>query len=148
MKRSMMQTVFLLVFLLYPLCAGASVIQEKVYDICKYGAKGDGKTLNTNAINSAIEYCAENGGGTVLIPKGTFLSGTIYLKDNISLVLRKGAVLNGTADVSQSKTYTPLGNLSMFDSGGDGENANSAIDPHWNRALILGVGVSNISIEG
>ena len=64
MKRSMMQTVFLLVFLLYPLCAGASVIQEKVYDICKYGAKGDGKTLNTNAINSAIEYCAENGGGT------------------------------------------------------------------------------------
>lgn len=46
MKRSMMQTVFLLVFLLYPLCAGASVIQEKVYDICKYGAKGDGKTLN------------------------------------------------------------------------------------------------------
>ena len=61
MKRSMMQTVFLLVFLLYPLCAGASVIQEKVYDICKYGAKGDGKTLNTNAINSAIEYCAENG---------------------------------------------------------------------------------------
>lgn len=105
----MMQTVFLLVFLLYPLCAGASVIQEKVYDICKYGAKGDGKTLNTNAINSAIEYCAENGGGTVLIPKGTFLSGTIYLKDNISLVLRKGAVLKGTADVSQYKSYTPLG---------------------------------------
>ena len=92
--------------------------------------------MNTNAINSAIEYCAENGGGTVLIPKGTFLSGTIYLKDNISLVLRKGAVLKGTADVSQYKSYTPLGNLSMFDSGGDGENANSAIDPHWNLSLI------------
>ena len=45
MKRSMMQTVFLLVFLLYPLCAGASVIQEKVYDICKYGAKGDGNIV-------------------------------------------------------------------------------------------------------
>lgn len=148
MKRSMMQVVFLLAFVFYPLCAGASVIQKKVYDICKYGAKGDGKTLNTNAINSAIKDCTENGGGTVLIPKGTFLCGTIYLKDNISLVLRKDAVLKGTVDVSQYKSYTPLGNLSMFDSGGDGENANSVIDPHWNRALILGVGVSNVSIEG
>lgn len=148
MKKNILQVVLLMTFLFLPLFVEDSVGEGTLYDIRKYGAKGDGQTLNTNAINSAIEDCFRNGGGKVLIPSGVYLTGTIYLKDNITIYLHKEAVLKGTSDVGQYKSYIPLGDLTMFDSGEGGENANSSVDPHWNRALILGVGVSNVTIEG
>lgn len=58
-----------------------------------YGAKGDAKTLNTMAINQTITIASEQGGGTVLIPKGLWLTGPITLKNNINLHLAEGALL-------------------------------------------------------
>ncbi|AAK81605.1 exo-poly-alpha-galacturonosidase [Clostridium acetobutylicum] len=56
---------------------------SQIFDVTKYGAVGDGKTLNTDKIQAAINACTD--GGTVVIPQGTFLSGAIYLKSNMSL---------------------------------------------------------------
>lgn len=70
---------------------------SKEYKITNYGAVGDGVTLNTQAIQSAIDACAESGGGKVVIPSGIFLSGTILLKSNIELHLDQNAILLGSS---------------------------------------------------
>src|SRR5262245_35371914 len=56
----------------------------RIFNICDYGAKGDGKTLNTTAIQTAIDKCFADKGGTVLIPAGDFLCGTIELRSNVT----------------------------------------------------------------
>lgn len=63
------------------------------YNIMEYGAVPDGVTNNASAIQAAVDACTENGGGRVLIPAGTFLSGSIQLKSNVDLHLEYGAVL-------------------------------------------------------
>lgn len=70
--------------------------KAEVVDITEFGAIGEGVTLNTDAIQRAIDECPE--GGKVVIPKGVFLSGAIFLKSNMTLFLEEGAVLLGSAD--------------------------------------------------
>ncbi|WP_148372771.1 glycoside hydrolase family 28 protein [Bacteroides bouchesdurhonensis] len=117
----------------------SSVTAAKTFDIRKYGAKGDGKTLNTNAINKAIQTCSEKGGGVVLIPQGIYLTGTIFLKSDVSLLLKKGAVIKGTSDLS---AYYP------FIASREMDQNDTADQHNWNRALILGKGVKNVHITG
>lgn len=64
--------------------------------ITRYGAVADGSTVNTKAIQKAIDTCAKAGGGMVVVPAGTFLSGSIVLKQGVGLELSKGAVLKGS----------------------------------------------------
>ena len=66
-------------------------------NILDYGAIGDGKTINTEVINIAVKDCASKGGGTVIIPAGVFLTGSIQLFSNVRLFLDNGAVLKSTA---------------------------------------------------
>ncbi len=139
---------FLLFALAFTAQAGTFAPQRDVCDIRKFGAKGDGKTLNTQAINAAIEACNARGGGVVLVPKGVFVTGTIHLKDNVRLYLEADAVLRATADLDRYESYVPTKDISRFDSGGGGQNANNSRDARWNRALILGVGLKNFAIEG
>lgn len=68
----------------------------RTFDITEQGAVGDGTTLNTQAIQAAIDRCAAAGGGTVVIPKGQFLSGALFFKGKVNLELREGAVLEGS----------------------------------------------------
>lgn len=63
------------------------------FNIIDYGAVADGSTLSTLAINNAIKACNEAGGGKVIIPAGTFLTGAIKLRSNVNLYLSKGAIL-------------------------------------------------------
>lgn len=70
----------------------------KVCDVKKYGAKGDGATKDTTAIQKAIDDCTGQGGGTVELSGGTFVSGPIVLKDNITLDIAAGAKLLGSPD--------------------------------------------------
>ena len=70
----------------------------KVCDAKAYGAKADGTTKDTRAIQAAIDDCAKAGGGTVTLTEGTFVSGPIVLKSNITLDLAKGATLFGSPD--------------------------------------------------
>lgn len=72
------------------------VYPDKNFDIRKYGAKADGKKDNTKAIAKAIAACNRAGGGRVVIPQGTWLTGPIHLKSNVNLHLCEGAVLSFT----------------------------------------------------
>lgn len=76
----------------------------RVFDITAYGALGDGKTLNTKAIQSAIDAC--NAGGCVRIPAGTFMSGAIFLKSDMTLFLDAGAILLGSPDTKDYPVFT------------------------------------------
>jgi polygalacturonase len=78
---------------------------DKVFDITNYGAVPDGKTLCTESFNKAIEACNSAGGGEVLVPKGTFLTGAIHLKSNINFYISEGAVVKFSTN---SKDYLPL----------------------------------------
>ncbi|MEO5960196.1 MAG: glycosyl hydrolase family 28 protein, partial [Opitutaceae bacterium] len=72
----------------------------KRYVISDYGAVADGITLNTEAIQKAIDTATVAGGGVVTIPKGVFRSGSIFLKPGVELHLEEGAVLFGSNDIS------------------------------------------------
>lgn len=101
-----------------------SAIYADDINIKEIGAISDGKTLNTEIIQKAIDKVYEDGGGKVVFPEGTYLSGSIILKSNVSLHLEKNAVL--------------LGSTSPFDYKGINR---------W-KALILSDGQNNISITG
>ena len=81
------------------LAAGPAMAAGKVCDAKKYGAKGDGTTKDTVAIQKAIDDCsAGKGGGTVVLDAGTYLSAPILLKSNMTLELKKDAILLGSPD--------------------------------------------------
>lgn len=67
--------------------------KKDTFNILSYKARPDGITLNTRAINDAITACSQGGGGTVLVPKGFWLTGPIALKSNVNLHIAMGAVL-------------------------------------------------------
>ncbi len=69
---------------------------QKVFNITDFGAKSDSKSVNTKAINAAISACNKAGGGIVLVPAGTFLSGTINLLSNVDFHLEIGATIKGS----------------------------------------------------
>jgi polygalacturonase len=71
----------------------------KRFVISDYGAVADGSTVNTKAIQSTIDKCAVSGGGVVVVPKGTFLSGAIFLKQSVNLLVEKDGVLKGTTNI-------------------------------------------------
>ena len=81
------------------LTAIAGVPGATLFSVAEFGAHGDGKTLDTGAIQAAIDACASQGGGTVRLPAGTYLSGTLELKSRIVFRLEPGAVLLGSGDL-------------------------------------------------
>ena len=74
------------------------VLSAQDFNILDYGAIDDGKTLNTVAIQKAIDAAHQKGGGRVIIPPGNYLSGSIVMKSNVELHLMKGAVLLGSTN--------------------------------------------------
>ncbi len=73
------------------------------YVITHHGAVGDGQTLNTEAIQLAIDKCAAEGGGTVVVPAGTFLSGAVFFKQGVNLHVEADGVLKGTTHMADYK---------------------------------------------
>jgi polygalacturonase len=113
--------------------AGSGV---RVYDITAFGAKGDGKTLCTQALQAAIDACNKDRGGTVLVPAGVFTIGTVEMRSNVTLKIAAGGTLLGSADGKQYRAADaiPLRGDSTLNDG--------------NVGLIFGVGVENVTIEG
>src|SRR5258707_8262253 len=73
---------------------------QHTFSISDFGARGDGASLDTAAINATIETCSTNGGGQVLFPPGRYLSGTVHLRSHINLFLAPGAVLVGSTNLT------------------------------------------------
>ena len=83
--------------------------KDKRYNVAELGAIGDGKTLNTKAIQKVIDDCAANGGGTVVIPKGVFLSGSLFLKPGANLEIQQDGVIKGSTNIEDyPKTMTRI----------------------------------------
>lgn len=111
-----------------------------IYNVRDYGAKGDGKTLDSPAINSAIEAASAAGGGQVLLPAGTYLSGSIRLKSNIDLHLTSGCVL--LAAPAEMKAYDESESFGGFPEYQDGGHT------YFHNSLIWAEGEENVSITG
>ena len=111
------------------------------YNVLDFGAKGDGKTHDTDAINHAIDAAAEKGGGTVYLPAGQYLSFSIRLKSNITIFLDNGATLIA-ADPKTDKGSYDLPEPNEFDAYQDFGHT------HWKNSLIWGIGVENVAIIG
>jgi hypothetical protein len=116
--------------------ATALVPAQRVFNVRDHGAAGDGATLETTAINRAIEACAASGGGQVLFPPGRYLSGTVQLRSHITLFFEAGARLMGTTNLAEYRQPTPPAFLPEARWG------------KWHRGLIIGEGVEDVTIAG
>jgi polygalacturonase len=119
------------------LCVNATTV---FYDVKTFGAKGDGITVDTKAINDAIDAAAKAGGGTVYFPAGTYLSFSIRLKNHISIFLDAGSILLA-ADSAATGKYDD-GEPNAFDQYQDYGHS------HWHNSLIWGENLEDISIMG
>ena len=108
----------------------------RIYNIRKYGARGDGAALDTAALQAAIDACHQDGGGTVLVPAGTFQIGTVELKSNVTLHIAAAGTLLGSAD---GKQYHAVDAIPLT---GD----STLNDGNW--ALLFAVNATNVTIEG
>ena len=119
-----------------------------IYNICNYGAISDSNSDNAAAINYAIRACAGNGGGTVYIPEGRYVTGTIHLLPAVRLQLAEGAEILGSEDLDAYRPYIPTKDMSRYDSGAGTANSNCISDTTWCKALILAVNADGASICG
>lgn len=135
-----MRTTLLLILVLI-LNAGVFAQSGIFYNVKDYGAKGDGQTIDTKAIDAAITAASEKGGGTIFFPAGTYLSFTIHLKSFITLHLDNGAVLE-TADVKKYGLDYDTAEPNPTDMYQDFGHS------HWRNSLIYGENLQNIAITG
>ncbi len=111
------------------------------YNVRNFGAKGDGKVLDSNAINKTIETAAKNGGGTVFFPAGTYLSFSIHLQSNITLYLDNGATILAADPAIHKGKYDSF-EPNEFDMYQDFGHS------HWKNSLMWGIGIENFAIVG
>lgn len=107
-------------------------------DVRAHGAKGDGTTKDTRAIQSAIDAAEKQGGGTVTIPAGRYLSGTIHLQSNVTLHLDNGAVILASRDEADFDPYEQLN----FKPPDDRETT------YFHYALLAGEKIHDVAITG
>ena len=116
----------------------ACCLNAAVFDVTAFGAKGDGKTQNREAINKAIEAAAAAGGGTVEFPAGTWLTGSLRLRSNVTLRLERGAVIEASSEVSAYDEPEP----NQWDKFQDFGHS------HFHNSLIWGENIENVAIIG
>ncbi|GAB4045596.1 glycoside hydrolase family 28 protein [Spirosoma litoris] len=108
--------------------------QSDVFTVKSRGAKGDGHTLDTEAIQKTVDECAAQGGGTVFFPTGKYVTATIFLKDNVTLEIPASTTLVGAPDIRQYPVITPT--ISYYGS------------EHIHFALFYAEGQKNITLKG
>ncbi len=121
--------------MLFSLVCLATILEGKVvYDVREEGAAADGTTLCTAALQRAIDRCAEQGGGTVHFPAGTYLSGTLVLRSHVTLHLDAGATLRGSPnprDYPERASVLP-----------------SYTDKYVRQALLAGENLEHVALRG
>ena len=105
----------------------------KRYLITGFGAVGDGKTMNTKAIQATIDKCTMKGGGIVVVSKGTYMTGAIFLKKGVSLLIKKEGILQGSVNP---------------DDYPDVNTRWEGIERMWTSALINADDLTDVSLTG
>ena len=113
------------------------VSSAKTYDVKDYGAVGDGVAKDTAAIQKAVDACCAAGGGTVEVPPGVYLSGTIYLKSHVDFHIGPGATIKGSPDRADYNA------LDAFP-----QNSASKTEDNSGCHLILCVEQKNVTLRG
>ena len=117
----------------------------RIFDVTRFGARGDGTTIDSDAINRAIAAAAAAGrdggpGGTVYFPAGTYASYSIRLQSHVALYLAQGATILA-ATPAGGRGYDPA-------EPGAGNPFQDFGHSHWHNSLIWGEGLTDITIEG
>ncbi len=102
MKNSIITVCAALAALFLAGCGGETA---GIYNVAKFGARNDGRSLTTDKIQQAIDRCAEEGGGVVYVPKGDYLVGTLNLRLNVEFRMETGARLVATTDLTQYQKH-------------------------------------------
>jgi polygalacturonase len=113
-----------------------------ILDVRKFGATGDGKTLDTAAINKTIDAAVAAGGGTVIFPAGNYLSYSIHLKSNVALHLEPGATIIAADPPAAGAAGFDLPEPNEFDMYQDFGHS------HFRNSLMWGDAIENIAITG
>jgi len=109
-------------------------------NIKDFGAVGDGNTIDSEAINNAINAMAQNGGGTVVIPRGTYMCYSIRLRSNVTIQFDEGSVICAAkANESAGFDATEDNPFNKFQDFGHS---------HWQNSLLWGIGLENVAIVG
>ncbi|MCX6238028.1 MAG: glycosyl hydrolase family 28 protein [Bacteroidia bacterium] len=111
----------------------AKVASKREYPVTQSGAVGDGITLNTKAIQSAIDQCAADGGGIIVVPQGIFLTGAIFLKQGVDLRIDKDGALKGTTNIDDYPAVATRW---------EGE------EREWTSALVNAFGMNYFTLSG
>ncbi len=117
-------------------CAGlgtAVAAEPKPYVVSDLGAVGDGHTVNTRALQAAIDRCAAEGGGILVIPQCTFVSGALYFKPGVNLRVEKDAVLKSTTVMAD---FPPI--YTRWE----------GIERYWTSAFLNFIGLKNVEVTG
>lgn len=113
--------------------------ENNTFNVRTFGAKGDGKTLDSPAINQAIDAAVKVGGGTVLVPAGRYLSGSIHLQNNINLHIAAGATIVGAPQSMNAYDETEPFTFGGYQDGGHS---------YFHNSLIWGENLNNVFITG
>jgi len=108
------------------------------FDVHDFGAAGDGRSLDTPAVNAAIAACHAAGGGTVVFPPGIYLAGSIHLMSRVTLELQEGAVIRATTDMTR---YDPREENPWHEYQDDSHS-------YFHRSLLWGEELDNVGIVG
>ena len=130
----------LTVLLLAPLIS-LHAAEPKVFDVTAHGAKGDGTTMNTQAIQQAVDACHDAGGGVVSVPKGVFLTGSLRLKSGVILRVEKDAILRGSTNIADYAVETAELHWNQF-------SIFKTFNVQYRPALIYAEDAEQIGLEG
>jgi len=123
----------ILVAALLVIGAAAPASGAKRFTVTSFGAVGDGKTSNTTALQALIDKVAKEGGGTVVVPEGTFITGALFFKQGVNLFIEKNGTLKGSveqSDYPQVKTRW------------------EGIEREWTSALLNFTDMNGVDVSG
>jgi polygalacturonase len=119
-------------------------LEASLYPVTRFGAKGDGKTVDSPAINTAIDAAAGAGGGIVFFAAGTYLCYSVRLKSKVTLCLAPGAIVVA----ADSRDEGESGGYDLAESNQPWESYQDYGHNHWHNSLIWGEGLENVAVIG